>query len=269
VQRFEDLCPSVLIDSGSLLYSHPSLYSTCSLFQPRPLFPSPNNERFLQGATSGHELGPKGLDTVRHTLSDRCFPVRRSDLHPSSPCPTSTPGRLFDIYSNGSLDATPKFTKFMLIFLQIISVFEYAATCISAANGWGHMSPYIPQPNKTIAFKSLFVAELLWIFATALIRISVAISLLRLARCTGESERVWKWCLCSLIGVQLLISVGWLVLLFFNCHPLRGFWEPVPKMTCWPHKFTVNYGWVANRKSCRRAYSPLHTTNKDQSRLSW
>lgn len=151
------------------------------------------------------------------------------------------------------------------MFLQIISIIEYGASCIAAANGWGHMSHYVPQPNRTIAFKCLFAMQLLWIFATALVRISVAVSLLRLSRCAGESERLWKRSLWGLIVVQLLTSVGWLVLLFFNCHPLHGLWEPVPTLTCWPHKYTVIWGWVANGKSCRRVHSSsLQTTNKDQ-----
>ncbi|KUJ07800.1 uncharacterized protein LY89DRAFT_630856 [Mollisia scopiformis] len=135
---------------------------------------------------------------------------------------------------------------YLISIATFISVFEYVATCIGAANGWGHLSSYVPQHNQTIAFRCLFVAQLFWIFGTALVRISVAVSLLRLGRCTGGAERIWKWSLWSLIGVQILTSIGWLILLFFNCRPLRGMWEPVPELTCWPHKYTVNYGWVAN-----------------------
>jgi len=93
--------------------------------------------------------------------------------------------------------------------------------------------------------------QLFWILATALVRISVAFSLLRLSRCAGGAEKLWTWCLRGLIGMQLLLSTGWLVFLVFNCRPLRGMWEPVPKLTCWGHKYTVTWGWVANSKSCK------------------
>lgn len=134
---------------------------------------------------------------------------------------------------------------------QIFSVSGYITPCIAAAHGWGHLSPYVSQRNQTIAFKFLFAAQVFWIFATVLVRKSVACSLLRLSRCTGDAERLWRWCLWGLIGVQFLASTGWLVLLIFNCHPLRGMWEPLPNLTCWDHKYTVNYGWVVNRKTYR------------------
>lgn len=138
------------------------------------------------------------------------------------------------------------------------------ATCIGAAHGWGHRSHYVPQDDRTIAFKALFAVQFIWILTTGLVRISVAASLLRLSRCAGDSELVWKWSLGALIVIQLFTSIGWMILLFFNCHPLRGMWEPVPELTCWPNRFTVNYGWVANRKSYWRTHLPLQSTNWGQ-----
>lgn len=63
--------------------------------------------------------------------------------------------------------------------------------------------------------------------------------------------------------MQYLVFVGWMVLQFFNCRPLRGMWEPVPEMTCWPNQYSVVYGYVANGES--RGYTSTSvTTNKEQ-----
>jgi hypothetical protein len=120
---------------------------------------------------------------------------------------------------------------------------------VATQHGWGHRSLYVSQKDRTIAFKMLFTVEIMWIISLALVRTSVACSLLRLSRCSGASERLWKWCLRGLIGVQFLVFVGWLVFLFFNCTPVRSTWDPVPVVKCWPNQYAIFYGYVANGKS--------------------
>ncbi|KAE9366038.1 hypothetical protein N431DRAFT_495821 [Stipitochalara longipes BDJ] len=128
----------------------------------------------------------------------------------------------------------------------ILSFSEYVGVATAAGHGLGHRSPYVSQENRTIVFKTMFSVELMWITSLALVRTSVACSLLRLSRCARDSERLWKWCLRGLIGVQFLVFVGWMVLLFFNCRPLRATWEPVPIVKCWPNQYSIVFGYVAN-----------------------
>jgi hypothetical protein len=185
---------------------------------------------------------------MRHSRSARGGLVHRSSYKPSAPFTPPAPRRLHDNSCNG--DSPNRILEGCILTApQIFSFFEYVATCICAAHGWGHLSPYVSQKNRTIVFKSLFVVQLLWILATALVRVSVACSLLRLGQCVGDAEWLWKWCLRIIMGLQFLASTGWFIFLVFNCHPLRGMWEPVPTLSCWAHKYTTMYGWVANRKS--------------------
>ncbi|KAE9365760.1 hypothetical protein N431DRAFT_418563 [Stipitochalara longipes BDJ] len=135
---------------------------------------------------------------------------------------------------------------YMIAVATILSFCEYILGSVAAAHGWGRRSAYVSQRNRTIVFKSLFAVELIWIISIALVRISVACSLLRLGRCTVHSERLWQGCLRTLVGVQCFVSSGWLVFLFFNCRPLRGMWDPVQEEICWPNKYTVVWGYVAN-----------------------
>lgn len=145
-----------------------------------------------------------------------------------------------------------------------MSFSEYVGVAIATQHGWGHRSPYVSQKDRTITFKALFAVELMWIISLALVRVSVACSLLRLSRCAGSSEQLWKWCLRSLIGVQFLVFVGWLVLLFFNCTPLRETWEPVSAVRCWPNQYSIVYGEVANGKLHEDLFTLLQTNRYQQ-----
>ncbi|KAH8702845.1 hypothetical protein GQ44DRAFT_631164, partial [Phaeosphaeriaceae sp. PMI808] len=117
---------------------------------------------------------------------------------------------------------------------------------VALLHGSGNVSHYISQENRTIALKCLFVVQICWMLGTALVRISIACSLLRLGNSTGDASTTWKWSLWAMIVIQVLVYAGWMVLLLFNCSPLRGKWEPVPKVTCWNHKHILRYNWVTN-----------------------
>lgn len=90
--------------------------------------------------------------------------------------------------------------------------------------------------------------QVLWIIGVVIIRISVAISLLRLSIASSAAgyEKLWRRTLWAIIGVQLLNCAGWIVVQFFNCHPLRASWEPVADVVCWDPKYTSVYGYVSN-----------------------
>ncbi|KAF4627704.1 hypothetical protein G7Y89_g10453 [Cudoniella acicularis] len=128
------------------------------------------------------------------------------------------------------------------------SFYGHLHGCAAATHGWGRLSYYVSPVDKSTALKFLFVMEVLWIIGIALIRISVAISLLRLSVASSAAgfERLWRGALWTIICVQVLAYIGWMVLLLFNCRPLRSTWEPVANVVCWAPKYTINYGSVAN-----------------------
>jgi hypothetical protein len=122
-------------------------------------------------------------------------------------------------------------------------VASYTTACINTAHGWGHISHYISPANRTVAFKCMFIQQVFWCFSTALVRISVACSLLRFS-----SSRVWKWSLYMIIGTQIITYLIFLIFLFGNVSPLRANWEPVPNAKRWDAKYYKTYGWVSNCK---------------------
>jgi hypothetical protein len=114
---------------------------------------------------------------------------------------------------------------------------------VSCIHGWGHHSAYVAKEDQILVFKSSFAQQVIWIFAIALVRMSIALSLLRLS-----NDRIWKWTLWAIIAVQIITYFGHMLFQFFNCKPLRASWEPVYDIRCWPRKYVLIFGWVANGK---------------------
>ena len=105
------------------------------------------------------------------------------------------------------------------------------------------MSHHVSSADRAIAFQCLFAQQLFWCFSTAMIRISVALSLLRLS-----TSRVWKWSLYTMIAVQIITYLGFLILLFGQVSPMQTNWKQVPYARRWNGKYQTTYSWVANRK---------------------
>jgi len=133
----------------------------------------------------------------------------------------------------------------MITAFQIASVASYFVAVVSSAHGWGHLSRYVSAGDRIVSFKCLLAQQGLAHLASALVRTSVALSLLRF-----KSSRPWRYSLWMMIGIQVLAYIGFTVLTFGNCRPLRSFWEKVhPKPRCWDRKYTFTYSYVANSKS--------------------
>ncbi|KAH6715137.1 hypothetical protein BKA61DRAFT_721895, partial [Leptodontidium sp. MPI-SDFR-AT-0119] len=124
---------------------------------------------------------------------------------------------------------------------QILSLAGYLTAAGAAAHGWGHLSSYVSEHNRILAFKYVFATALLWVISIGLVRISVAFSLLQFS-----SSKIWKGILWTLITIQVMISTGLLMFMLFNCRPLRAFWEPVAHAQCWSRKYAMVFDWVSS-----------------------
>lgn len=130
---------------------------------------------------------------------------------------------------------------YLIAAATVVCVVSYFVAIGTAAHGWGHLSHYVSSEDRATAFKCLLAQQGLGILAAALVRISVAWSLLRFS-----TWKPWKYSLWIMMGVQVLTYIGFMVLMLFNCRPLRSFWEKVDKPVCWDRKYSVTYGYVAN-----------------------
>ena len=80
----------------------------------------------------------------------------------------------------------------------------------------------------------------IWIMEVALVRLSIAWSLLRLS-----TDRIWRWSLYAIIATQILLYIGHMIFQFFGCRPLRASWEPVYDTRCWPRHYVREFGWAS------------------------
>ncbi|KAE9364638.1 hypothetical protein N431DRAFT_563908 [Stipitochalara longipes BDJ] len=130
---------------------------------------------------------------------------------------------------------------YLIIAAEIFSLTGYVLLVVASAYGWGHYSYYVPQARKTLALKLILVTEVQWNVTISLIRISIAVWLLRLSR-----ARSWRIALFSIIVLQTLIGIGYIVIIFGTCRPLSYNWETVPNLVCWPWKVGAVWGWTTS-----------------------
>ncbi|PGH15611.1 hypothetical protein AJ80_05475 [Polytolypa hystricis UAMH7299] len=130
---------------------------------------------------------------------------------------------------------------YFIAIAQTLSFTGYLLALVSVLNGWGHMTRYVDPENLAVALKCLFAIQLVWILTICIIRMSVALSLLRLS-----FNPYWRRALWALIVIQGLFSTGWLVELFAACKPLSNHWAPSADADCWPAKYRINLGWATS-----------------------
>lgn len=129
---------------------------------------------------------------------------------------------------------------YLIVAAEIGSLASLISATIAGSYGWGRKSIYVDPSHATAAFKSTFALQTIWVVTLALVRISLACSLLRFG-----SSWMWRGVLFAMIVIQALISTGWLAVQFGQCVPLRSFWEPVESLTCWDRNVIIDYGWFS------------------------
>lgn len=86
----------------------------------------------------------------------------------------------------------------------------------------------------------LVVADgVLWVWAMNVIRISIALMLLRL-----KDSRPWKATLWTVAAVQLLMLIVGTTMHLVMCRPLSARWAPTAASECIPPPKFIVYGYV-------------------------
>lgn len=79
----------------------------------------------------------------------------------------------------------------------------------------------------------------LWLWALCVIRISVALMLLRL-----KDSRPWKTTVWAVIGVQICMIIVGMTMHLVMCQPISARWAKVGTFKCIPEDDFKNYGYV-------------------------
>lgn len=105
---------------------------------------------------------------------------------------------------------------------------------------WHHgrgIEGFVPDPWT---MGPLIVADgVLWVWGLCIIRISVALMLLRL-----KESRWWKWTLSAVVGVQICMVIVGTTMHLVMCRPISARWAPTPEATCIPPAQFKIYGFV-------------------------
>ncbi|KAH7394486.1 hypothetical protein BKA66DRAFT_410867 [Pyrenochaeta sp. MPI-SDFR-AT-0127] len=127
----------------------------------------------------------------------------------------------------------------LIVIAELFSLVAISLASAAVANGWGRPAAYFSPSNLKTTLKLQFALQTVWLLAYYLVRVSVACSLLRYG-----TERLWRWPLYFMIGLQTLISSSYVIIQFGQCTPVSSNWENVPGVKCWDFKPIINYGWA-------------------------
>lgn len=120
-----------------------------------------------------------------------------------------------------------------------ISITEFALVWQASEYGYGRHNYYVSTENTIIVFRYLFGVVIIGLWSATLVRVSVALMLLRL-----KDTRNWKLLLRIIIALQISTMVGVNICQLLQCRPIRAMWDVVPNAKCWTAKQMAAYGYV-------------------------
>ncbi|KAK1990895.1 hypothetical protein LX36DRAFT_663814 [Colletotrichum falcatum] len=111
---------------------------------------------------------------------------------------------------------------------------------IQAFYGLGKHKDTISRPDQVVFLKVGFVQSIVSaIAALAFLKISIALSLLRLSRNKWYSRTLW-----ALIGFVVFYTIMAWLSFFLYCTPMEGYWDKSLKPKCYSIKLFVNFALV-------------------------
>jgi hypothetical protein len=119
----------------------------------------------------------------------------------------------------------------------------YSVIVAMTSHGWGHHSYYVSRSRRSVILELNFTWGLLWVASVSLIRISIACSLLKLS-----PYRRWKAPLYAVIVIQLLIWLGYYIIILGCITPVQANWSRVHITGHWPLKPIEIFTWVVAGK---------------------
>lgn len=89
-------------------------------------------------------------------------------------------------------------------------------------HGLGRRSRFVSFTRRRRALELLFISQVFWYWSITLVKLSVALILLRVKR----SQRRWRIFLYAIMGLLLIAAVVQTLFQFLQCRPFSVFWDP-------------------------------------------
>ncbi|OCL07537.1 hypothetical protein AOQ84DRAFT_271973, partial [Glonium stellatum] len=130
--------------------------------------------------------------------------------------------------------------------LALLSLFVFTATCsvfiVGVQAAIGKHFTEVSLESYLTGIKMFYIAELLYIALTALVKLSISVTLLRIA-----VEPAQIYALYSIMTITILFTVLYFFFILFGCRPLSFTWKQILGGTngsCFPPSLiiSVSYG---------------------------
>ncbi|KAI4706641.1 hypothetical protein J4E89_008708 [Alternaria sp. Ai002NY15] len=127
----------------------------------------------------------------------------------------------------------------IIVVAEPLSLIGICLAIASTAYGWGKPAASFTPETLKQTLRLQFALQTVWLLTLWLVRLSVACSLLRFG-----TERLWRWPLYFIMGLQTTISWSYFVIQFAQCTPVSSNWDTGISSKCWDLGPIVIYGWV-------------------------
>jgi hypothetical protein len=97
----------------------------------------------------------------------------------------------------------------------------YIVQCVACIHGLGRRTPFVSASDRRAALRLSFVHQVVFYWAITIIKVSVALLLIRL-----RPTRGWKIFLYSTITLLVLVVMTQTLFQFTQCRPFSIYWDP-------------------------------------------
>jgi hypothetical protein len=98
---------------------------------------------------------------------------------------------------------------------------NYIILSAAVIHGLGRHARFVRLSRRKTALELLFISQVVWYWSITLVKLSVAILLLRLKR-----TRTWRVLMYSIMALLLLVAIVQTCFQFLQCRPFSIFWDP-------------------------------------------
>ncbi|KAF1998192.1 hypothetical protein P154DRAFT_495822 [Amniculicola lignicola CBS 123094] len=104
----------------------------------------------------------------------------------------------------------------------ILALGNYILLSLSVVHGLGRHARFVSFARRRQSMHLLFVSQVVWYYAITLVKLSVAILLLRVKR----SSLRWRLFIHTIIGLLIITVIVQTCFQFLQCTPFRVYWDP-------------------------------------------
>ncbi|KAL5464945.1 hypothetical protein PMIN06_000898 [Paraphaeosphaeria minitans] len=114
-----------------------------------------------------------------------------------------------------------KIDDWTVLAATILGIVHYFLLVISVLNGLGRRTFSVPAAGRSTAMRYLFISQVFWYWSVTLIKLSVALLLLRL-----KQTRPWRSFLYLIMAIAISAAIVQTCFQFLQCRPFSVFWDP-------------------------------------------